>query len=80
MELFRSLITIRAIAQWDPESGGAWERPEHKYTARGSKRGREDDDKKIAFLYSDISRAYFHAPAKEDKYVQLPGEDWKIGD
>ena len=80
LELLRSLITVGAIAQWDTESWGAWERAERKYTAKGSKQGKEDDDNRIAFLYSDISRAYIHAPAKEDKYVQLPGEDWKIGD
>ena len=33
-------------------------------------------DDKICLLYTDISRAYFHAPAKDEKYIELPGEEW----
>jgi hypothetical protein len=33
----------------------------------------------VGVLYSDISRAYFHAPAREEKYVDLPMEDASEG-
>ena len=29
-------------------------------------------------MHLDISRAYFHAPAREAKYIQIPAEDWKV--
>ena len=32
---------------------------------------------KIAMMHTDISRAYFHVPSKEEKYVQLPSEMWR---
>ena len=30
-------------------------------------------------MHTDISRAYFHAPSKEEKYVELPPEMWSEG-
>ena len=27
-------------------------------------------------MHTDISRAYFHAPCREEKYVELPPEMW----
>ena len=30
----------------------------------------------MTLLHIDISRAYFHAPAKADKYIEIPAEDW----
>ena len=34
----------------------------------------------IVVLYTDISRAYFNAPVKSDKYVVIPDEDMEDGD
>eukprot|EP00973_Karenia_brevis_P014279 1945027-Karenia_brevis.AAC.1 len=44
LELIRSLLALGAIAQWDPKAWGAWEKPEFKYTARGSKQGDCSED------------------------------------
>ena len=33
----------------------------------------------IVMMHTDISRAYFHAPCKEGKYVELPHEMWSNG-
>ena len=30
-------------------------------------------------MHTDISRAYVHAPSKEEKYVELPPEMWSEG-
>ena len=30
----------------------------------------------IVMMHTDISRSYFHAPSKEEKYVELPGGMW----
>ena len=30
-------------------------------------------------MHTDISRAYFHAPCKEEKYVESPPEMWSKG-
>ena len=30
-------------------------------------------------MHTDMSRAYFHAPCKEKKYVELPREMWSKG-
>jgi len=40
----------------------------------------ESSDGDICLLYTDISRAYFHAEAREEKYVDIPNEDWEDGD
>ena len=40
----------------------------HKYFGEGA---RED----VVMLYTDISRAYFNAPAQRDKYIEIPQED-----
>ena len=57
------VATAQGAAQRDPESWFGWR--EH---------GANDQ---IAMMHTDISRAYFHAPSKEEKYVQLPSEMWR---
>ena len=37
-------------------------------------------DDLVTLMHIDISRAYFHAPAKEDKYIVIPPEDWASED
>ena len=37
-------------------------------------------DNATSIMHVDVSRAYFHAPATSDKYVELPMEDWREGD
>lgn len=38
--------------------------------------GEED----ICLMHNDVSRAYFHAKAMPDVYVNIIDEDWKPGD
>ncbi len=75
VEAFKLLISLVASAQVDTRDWGEWEEPDMKF-----KRGTNDADDKVCLLYSDISRAYFHAAAREDKYVEIPMEDWQEGD
>ena len=63
LELVKLIISLVAKAQRDPESWFGWR--EH---------GANDQ---IAMMHTDISRAYFHAPSKEEKYVELPSEMWR---
>ena len=39
------------------------------------KRERHESGSDIVVMHTDISRAYFHAPCKEEKYVELPREE-----
>ena len=63
LELVKLIISLVATAQRDPESW--FGRREH---------GANDQ---VAMMHTDISRAYFHAPSKEEKYVELPSEMWR---
>ena len=40
--------------------------------AASTEHGGESDK---ALLYLDVRRAYFHAPAKRDTYIEIPAED-----
>ena len=64
LELVKLLVAMVATAQKDR---GSWDIAE---PARGFTTGdhsRNEECNPICFLYTDISRAYFHAPAKEEK-------------
>ena len=41
---------------------------------------KDDDGDPYCLLYADMKRDYFHAPARSDMYVEIPGEDWEEGD
>ena len=34
-------------------------------------------DNTIGLMHIDVSRTYFHAPDREDKYVEIPSDDWE---
>ena len=63
LKLVKLIISLVATAQRDPESWSGWR--EHGATDQ------------IAMMHNDISRAYFHAPTREEKYVELPSEMWR---
>ena len=63
LELVKLIISLVATAQRDPESRFGWR--EH---------GANDQ---IAMTHTDISHANFHAPSKEEKYVELTSEKWR---
>ena len=63
VELVKLIISLVATAQRDPESWFGWK--EH---------GANDQ---IAMMHTGISRAYFRAPSKEEKYFELPSEMWR---
>ena len=78
LEVLKVLLSMVASSQDDKGSWGQWIRPERRFTAAARGRGSEDDDDSICVLYTDISRAYFNAPTREDKFIELPAEDWEM--
>ena len=65
LELVKLMISMVATAQWDRT---AW------FVQEG-----HEDGSEIVMMHSDISRAYCHAPSKEETYVELPPEMWSKG-
>ena len=65
LELVKLMISIVATAQQDQT---AWFGQE-----------RHENNSEIVMMHTDISRAYFHAPSKEKKNVELPPEIWIKG-
>ena len=74
IESFKLLMSMAVTAQNDKTDWQADIPVEQRF--RNGKGNYEE----ICVLYSDISRAYFHAPAREEKYVDIPNEDWETGD
>ena len=60
LELVKLMISMVATAQWDQ---AAW------YGREG-----HENSSEVVMVHTDISRAYVHAPSKEEKYVDLPPE------
>ena len=56
------MISMVSTAQWDQ---AAW------FGQEG-----HENSSEIVMMHTEISRAYFHAPCKEEKYVELPPEMW----
>ena len=65
LELVKLMISMVATAQWDQ---AAW------FGQEG-----HENSSEIVMVHTDISRAYFHAPSKEEKDVDLPPEMWSEG-
>ena len=65
LELVKLMISMVATAQWDQ-------------TAWFGQEGHESSSE-IVMMHTDTSRAYFHAPCKGEKYVELPPETWSKG-
>ena len=80
LEVLKLILSLVASSQKDSRAWGACDLKEYKYTAegRGAKHEKWLDDN-VCILHTDISRAYFHAKAVEEKYVELPAEDWEEG-
>ena len=60
LELVKLMISMVATAQRDQ---AAW------FGQEG-----HENNSEIVMMHTDISRAYFHAPCKEEKYVELSPE------
>ena len=60
LESVKLMISMVATAQWDQ---AAW------FGQDG-----HESISKIVMMHTDINRAYFHAPCREEKYVELPPE------
>ena len=81
LEAMKLLISIIVSAQVHPEDWGQWKHAEWRYTARGRGVPKEAwADDMVTALHVDVSRAYFHAPSKEAKYIEIPTEDWNESD
>ena len=59
------MTSVVATDQWDQ---AAW------FGQEG-----HENSSEIVLMHTDISRAYFHAPCKEEKSVELPLEMWSKG-
>ena len=81
LEALKMILSLVASAQI---SRKCWEEciwAENRHTAGGEGYGKEAwADNAIGILHTDVARAYFHAPSREDKFVYLPPEDWQPGD
>ena len=74
-ESLKMILSLVAAAQGHRrDNWGPVGKCENKYMKDAN------DDNSICLLYTDISRAYFHAEAREEKYVEIPDEDWEEGD
>ena len=62
LELSKLMISMVSTAQWDQ-------------TAWFGREGHESSSE-IVMMHTDIRSAYFHAPCKEEKYVERPPEMW----
>lgn len=71
LESLKTLLSQVATAQYDPHSWGTWAANQDKKSR--SMTVKEDDC--VAILYTDVSRAYFHAEAQREVYVDLVPED-----
>ena len=67
LELLRMLVSKVADSQLDKP------RWCNKYFANNTKQD-------IVLMYTDISRAYFNAPAAQYKYIEVPEEDMQPGE
>ena len=67
VELMRMLVSKVADGQVDKR------RWCQKYFHRNA-------DQNVVLMYTDISRAYFNAPAPQHKYIEIPDEDIKPGE
>ena len=62
LELVKMMLSMVAMAQ---KGQGSW------YGEQNVAGGDE-----IVMMHTDISRSYFHAPSKEEEYLELPGGKW----
>jgi hypothetical protein len=74
LEAVKFLIASVAMVQKDRQS---WD--EAGQQVRRVVQESKNSDDQVCVLYTDISRAYFHAPAKEEKYVEQQPEEWGSG-
>ena len=78
LEAMKLLISLVASSQECTADWGVHGEAEPEFKARGRGESQESwTDAVISLLHIDVSRAYFHAPAKEAKYVEIPAEDWE---
>jgi hypothetical protein len=73
-ETLKLILSMTASAQKSKERWGKSTKAESEF------RKEDGNDEKVCILHTDISRAYFHAEAKEEKFVEIPNEDWEKGD